>query len=261
MQFIKERFHVNRVEQRVWSLRQNSERCPLIMLHEGLGCLELWRDFPVLLAQRTKRDVFLFERFGHGQSGVLSGKADGTYLLKEAYDALPEMMKIMGIKRAVFFGHSDGGSIALLFAAAFPKQSAGIISLAAHVFSDPTGLVGIKNAINKFEQGNLREKMLRFHGAGTDGVFWRWARTWTNPDFIQWSIADKLSQITCPVLAMQGEHDEYGEAKQIETIAATVSGPAEGCIIPDCGHAPHLEVPEFVLQKTCELIKKTTATN
>ncbi|PIE89606.1 MAG: alpha/beta hydrolase [Acidobacteria bacterium] len=242
---------IDKMALRCWSYRhsQSANKIPFVLLHEGLGCLELWRDFPEQLAKRTRRDVYLFERFGHGKSGKLDGKPDPHYQAREARDVLPVMLDKTGIERALFYGHSDGGTIALLFAAGHPEKAAGIISVAAHVLSDPTSLTGIKKAISAYENGSLRDKMKVYHGDATDGMFWRWARTWTDPEFRDWNILNELPRITCPVLAIQGELDEYGEAAQIKTIAENVSGRSDLMLIPNCRHIPHLEFPALILHK------------
>jgi pimeloyl-ACP methyl ester carboxylesterase len=243
--------------QRVWVFRHEEPvSYPIVCLHEGLGCLELWRDFPEKLAAITQRDVFLFERFGHGQSGVLSGEQDATYQMNEARIALPEMLQKMELGKISLVGHSDGGSIALLFASFYPAKVQSIITMAAHVHSDPTSVRGIEHAIDLYENKGLREKMLAFHGAGTDGMFRRWSGTWTNPQFRDWNIIEELRSIICPTLAIQGDRDEYGESSQISIIAETVQGPSEAWLVPDTGHSPHLEQSRLILERIAEFFQK-----
>jgi len=257
MQLTKSWIDIHGNTQRVWAYQHEEPvSCPIVCLHEGLGCLELWRDFPEKLADITQRDVILFERFGHGRSGVLSGDKDATYQVNEARIALPEMLHKMDLGKISLVGHSDGGSIALLFASYYPGKVQDMVTMAAHVHSDPTGVKGIENAIDAYENKGLRKKMFAFHGAGTDGMFRRWSGTWTDPQFRDWNIINELKSIVCPTLAIQGDRDEYGESSQISIITETVQGPAEAWLVPDTGHSPHLERSQLILERISHFLRK-----
>jgi pimeloyl-ACP methyl ester carboxylesterase len=233
---------------------------PLVMLHEGLGCIEFWRDLPAELAEHLQRPVLVYDRRGYGRSSPCDTPRGTDYLHVEAYTHLPALLNTVGIQKALLIGHSDGGSIALLFAARFPHHCAGVVSEAAHIFVDETTLAGIRKAVKAYRGGDLRERLARYHGAQTDAVFGAWADTWLAPWFRSWSIERDIQDAACPVLAIQGAKDPYGETAQVEGIAAAVSGPAHVLILPDCGHTPHNEnrkawtaaVTDFVAGLPCQ---------
>ena len=239
---------------------------PLVLLHEGLGCIEFWRDLPAALAEDLERQVLVYDRHGYGGSSPCDTPRGVDYLHIEAHTYLPALLDATGIQKAVLIGHSDGGSIALLFAARFPWRCAGVVSEAAHIFVDETTLAGIRHAVKAYREGDLRERLTRYHGAQTDAVFRAWADTWLAPWFCPWSIERDIREAACPVLAIQGAKDPYGEPAQVEGIAAAVSGPAQVLILPDCGHTPHNEdrkawkaaVTDFLARLSCEEQSKMT---
>jgi pimeloyl-ACP methyl ester carboxylesterase len=234
-----------------------SEKPVLVFLHEGLGCIEMWRDFPMLLAGRCRCEAFLFDRSGHGASDPLpSPEADGDYLFREACEKLPEVLDACGISRAVFFGHSDGGTLALLFAAHFPERCSGIVSEAAHVFVDDLTVEGIRRTITAYHaaETGIRRKLLRHHGSNLENLFRRWADTWLSAEFQTWNIEAHLPDVKCPVLAIQGADDEYGREAQVDSITSKSGGAARKLIIPDCGHIPHHQATETVLEEAGRFI-------
>jgi len=221
----------------------------LVFLHEGLGSIPQWKDFPEALCRATGRRGLVYERWGFGGSERLILPRPRDYLTGEAEAALPEVLDACGIARPVLVGHSDGASIALLFAAAFPERAAACVSLAAHVFVEDITITGIRGVVARWESGDLRGRLARYHGGNTETMFRGWAETWLRPDFRDWVMVDRLPRVTCPVLVMQGEDDEHGSAAQVTAIAAGVSGRAETALLPGCGHSPHLEAREIVLSR------------
>jgi pimeloyl-ACP methyl ester carboxylesterase len=219
----------------------------LVFLHEGLGSIGQWRAFPERLAERTGLAAFVYDRRGYGGSDPLTLPRPKDYLEREAEDYLPAVLRAAGIERPLLIGHSDGGSIALLFAAAYPEVPVAAITEAAHVFVEEVTLAGIREAEKAFHAKGLLDRLARYHGTKAETVFRAWTETWLRPDFRDWDIVARLPAITCPLLVMQGADDQYGTARQVETIVAQSSGPAEACLVPGCGHAPHLERPDQVL--------------
>ncbi len=221
---------------------------PLVFLHEGLGSVALWRGFPGALCARVGRRGLAYDRWGHGRSEALDGPRDARYLHREAIVFLPAVLDALRLPRAALFGHSDGGTIALLFAAAFPDRVAAVVAEAAHVFVEPETLRGIEATAAAFREGTLRQRLARYHGGKTDALFAAWAETWLSPAFRGWNVEPELPRVACPVLVLQGEADQYGTPAQVEAIARGVRGPVETALLPGCGHAPHHEAPGAVLE-------------
>ncbi len=219
----------------------------LVFLHEGLGSILHWRDVPRRLAAATGLPALVYERWGFGGSDPLVLPRPDDYLEREALEALPELLAACGIGRHVLVGHSDGGTIALLSAAARPSGLLGLICLAAHVFVEDCTIAGVRRAEEAWRATDLPRRLARYHGENTDRVFRGWAETWLRPSFRAWRMTERLPAIRCPVLAIQGAEDEYGTSAQLEAIARGVGGPVETLTVPDCGHTPHLEAPEIVL--------------
>lgn len=218
----------------------------LIFLHEALGSAGQWRNFPQMLCDALGMKGFIYERRGHGESDPLEGKRTNRYLHEYAWDELPEVVRtlIPADKKVLLVGHSDGGSIALLYAAKFPKQVAGIVTMAAHILAEPETFAGIYPAIEAYHAGKL-SGLHKYHGDKTAALFFAWADTWLSPDFSSWNITDDISGIACPALIMQGKEDQYGTPLQVALITAQIPG-SEGIIIEQCQHHPHLEKTQEV---------------
>ena len=233
----------------------------LVFLHEGLGSIGQWRDFPAQLCARTHLPGLTYERWGFGRSEPLIGPRPRDYLNREARDTLPEALAACGITASpILFGHSDGASIALLFAAFYPEQALAVISESAHVFVEEVCLAGIQEARAAYESGDLRKGLHRYHGANTDAMFQGWCDTWLRADFRDWNMVQELSQIVCPTLIIQGADDEYGTRAQVDAIAAGVSGPKEILWLPGCAHIPHHQARETILTTATSFIKSRCAT-
>lgn len=229
------------------------ERPPIVFLHEGLGAITMWKQFPARLCAATGRAGVVLDRRGHGRAEPLDGPVRGgrplDYHVREV-DAVVEVLDRLEIRRAVLFGHSDGGTIALLTAADRPDRVAACITEAAHVFVEPVTLEGIRDALAAYQapDSRLRAGLARHHGEErVDRVFYGWADAWLSPRFAGWVMTDRLADIRCPVLAIQGIDDQYGTPAQVHAIVAGVSGPAEPLLLDDSGHSPHLDSEDAVI--------------
>jgi pimeloyl-ACP methyl ester carboxylesterase len=238
----------------------DASRVVLVLLHEGLGSIPQWRDFPEALSGACGLPVLLYERSGHGGSDPVRLPRPSNYLEIEAEQVLPGVLAACGIERPILIGHSDGGTIALLYAAAFPEKPVACITEAAHVLVEEATLSGIRAASMVWARdGDFRRRLARHHGHGVEALFRGWAETWTRPDRRDWNMLDRLGAVRCPVLAIQGADDAYGTRAQLDEIVARVSGPAESVLIPDCAHVPHQEAPATVLACVRSFIGKSLA--
>jgi pimeloyl-ACP methyl ester carboxylesterase len=217
----------------------------IVFLHEALGSVAQWRDFPQKISDLTGCNVLVYDRFGHGQSDPMSEKRSKDYLEKEAWHITPSVLKHFKIEKPILYGHSDGGTIALLYAARFPTHA--VITEAAHVVVEDITLEGIRLALPK--KAFLIDRLTKYHGKKTEILFNAWSETWLGSDFKDWDITDILPSISCPTLILQGKNDEYATDKQVEIIANGIGKKKQAVLIPDCGHAPHKEVVDFVLAK------------
>lgn len=227
----------------------------IVFLHDSLGCITLWRNFPDILAQAAQCNVMVYDRQGYGESDAFTTiERHNDYLEKEA-QTLDSLLAMLAIDAAILFGHSDGGSIALLTAAMFPERIKAVITEGAHVFVEDITLNGIRAAVEAYATTNLKEKLLKYHGDNVDGLFRAWTETWLSDRFRSWNIEKYLPNITCPVLVLQGENDEFGSTKQVSAITEQVSGRAQQCLIPAVGHSPHKENPEQTLEPVIRFLQ------
>ena len=225
------------------------ERAPgrptLVFLHEGLGSIRQWRDFPQRVASATGCAALGYARYGHGQSDVLQEPRTPAYMHDEALRSLPELLATLQIVAPVLVGHSDGASIALIYAGA-GHAVRGLVLEAPHVFVEEYGLEGIRAATRAFESTDLLQRLGRYH-RDAKRMFRGWSDVWLSPEFREWNIEASLPGICCPVLAIQGADDEYGTMAQLEAIARQVHGPCELLKLAGCGHTPHREQPDVTL--------------
>jgi pimeloyl-ACP methyl ester carboxylesterase len=230
----------------------------LVFLHEGLGSIAQWRDFPFAVSLAAHMPAAVYERGGYGNADPLDAPRSVRYIHEEALQSLPEVLRHLQIDDAILIGHSDGGSIALIFAAVWPEKVRGIITEAAHVFVEEVTLAGIREAVRIYTSTGLPDRLSKYHGSNTDAAFRGWSETWLSPAFRDWNIEEYLPGVRCPVLAIQGRDDEYGTSAQVEAIVNGVSGPAEPLIIADCGHVPHHQARERVLAEMTRFILTLT---
>jgi pimeloyl-ACP methyl ester carboxylesterase len=230
----------------------------LVFLHEGLGCSELWRDFPLLVSNATKSPVLLYDRYGYGKSEGLKENRTQDYMHTEALKTLPEFFKKLDLETypKILIGHSDGGSIAIIYAGRFSENLKGIITEAAHLFTEEITQSGIKEVKKAFESGNLKRMLRKYHGEKTDSMFYGWADTWLAFEAGNWNIEEYLEGIKVPVLAIQGADDEYGSIKQLESIKKGVGSLANTELIPDCGHIPHFQSKDLVFKMITDFVAK-----
>jgi pimeloyl-ACP methyl ester carboxylesterase len=232
-------------------------RPTLVFLHEGLGSVAMWRDFPQKVAAATGCAAVVYSRYGYGQSEVLREPRSVDYMHVEALEALPDLLGRLDIPEPVLVGHSDGGSIALIHAAARDKVR-GLVVMAPHVFVENLSVESIATAKTAFETTDLPQKLARYH-ADVGKTFRGWNDIWLHPDFRRWNIEEYLPRVRCPVLAIQGFDDEYGTMAQIEAIAAQTGGPIELLRLADCRHSPHRDQPQVVIEAMSRFIERLEA--
>jgi lipoate-protein ligase A len=228
----------------------------LVFLHDGLGCARLWRDIPHRLAAATGLGALLYDRQGCGDSDPLGeGAANRAYLRDEALHVVPEILKGAGIEKAILVGHSDGGTIALAVAGAYPELVAGVVAEAAHLFREDKTLAEIRVQVKDFAEGDLRARLERYHGAKAGPTFNRLADIWLGDGPRDWGIADLVARIRCPVLALRGAEDEYFSAAQNDAIAEAVGGPITRVEIPDAAHVPHHQARKATLAAMAQFVQ------
>jgi pimeloyl-ACP methyl ester carboxylesterase len=216
-----------------------------VLLHEGLGSVSHWKDFPRVLAETTGAGVFLYSRYGHGFSDALQKARSTSYMHHEAQVVLPEILEKARIERPLLLGQSDGASIAILYAGTFPDSPVGLVLEAPHVFVEDITISSIAQARMQYRHTDLPQRLRRYH-TDADSLFWGWNNIWLDPRFRQWNIEPFVDFIRCAVLVLQGAEDEYGSAKQIEAIQRRIPA-ASVMILQDCKHAPHRDCCDVTL--------------
>ncbi|GAB5418132.1 MAG: alpha/beta hydrolase [Crocinitomicaceae bacterium] len=232
----------------------------LLFLHEALGSISQWKSFPEQLCSQLKLPGIIYERQGHGLSAPLNQPRDEEYLHNYALKELPEFLDVINEKRALWLiGHSDGGTIALLFASAFPNRVQGIVTMAAHVINEPETIEGIAPAIEAYQAGKLKG-LQKYHGDKTEVLFFAWANIWRSQAFKDWDITTEISNCKKPALFIQGTDDQYGTEKQLQLITSNYTGESTALMLPNCGHHPHLEQTEMVMAAITDLISSSFRT-
>ena len=219
----------------------------IVLLHEGLGCVALWRDFPAKLSTATGWGVIAYSRAGYGQSDTVPLPRPLDYMTREATDVLPDVLRVSGVKECVLLGHSDGATIASIFAGqTTDPRLRGLVLMAPHYFTEPMGQASIAKAKTAYETTDLRGKLARYH-ANVDAAFRGWNDAWLDPGFASWNVAEYISNWNVPALAIQGTDDEYGTTAQLDEINARSPAEVKISLLPDCVHAPHMHHPDSVL--------------
>ncbi len=227
----------------------------LIVLHEGLGSLSMWRDFPEKLAAATGARTVTYSRWGYGNSAPMMIPRPIDYMHREALEDLPALRDALGIADPILVGHSDGGSIALIHAGAGKWKVRALALEAPHVFVEGISIAGIAEAKTEFDRGELRRRLSRYHD-DADAVFRGWNNVWLSPEFRQWNIEEFLPGIACPVLAIQGVDDQYGTLKQLDAIERRVKGPFERLVLAQSGHSPHRDQEKSTLEAMARFIAR-----
>jgi len=226
----------------------------LVFLHEGLGSVAMWRDFPLKAAAATRCAAVVYSRYGYGRSDMLREARGVDYMHREALEVLPELLARLEVPDPILVGHSDGGSIALMHAAT-RDNIPGLVVMAPHVFVEDISVKSIAEARTAFETTDLPQKLGRYH-ADAAKTFWGWNDIWLHPDFRGWNIEEFLPRIRCPMLAIQGFDDEYGTMAQVDAIARQTGGPVELLRLADCRHSPHRDQPEVVIEAISRFIDR-----
>lgn len=257
MTIIEELVNIHGKQLNVRQLIQNSvnDKPTLVFLHEGLGCIELWKDFPILLAEATGLNALIYERQGYGQSAALDLPRPLDYLEQEAAIYLPCLLEHYHLQNPILVGHSDGGTIALIYAANYPVTM--VLAAAAHVLVEDITIRGIQDVVAQYKKNKFANKLEQYHGKKADDLFWAWADTWLNPSFRAWNITYLLPQITCPVLLLQGKKDEYATDKHLHLIVKEIGSSASGILLEDCGHSPHIQSKGLMLNYFVKFIHST----
>jgi pimeloyl-ACP methyl ester carboxylesterase len=224
-----------------------ADRSWLVFLHEGLGSVSLWRDFPGTLARRLGRRALVYSRRGYGRSDALEGPRTPDFMHREARDVLPRLLGALGIRRPILIGHSDGASIALIRAAEAPEDVEAVVAMAPHVFVEPISVKSIAQVTETYARGDLRQRLARHH-THVDDAFRGWSDIWLSPAFRDWSLLADVARLRRPTLVIQGLDDEYGTLAQVEAIAEGAAGPVQRLVLEQCGHAPHRDQEGAVLE-------------
>jgi len=243
-----------------WLARERDASPLVVFLHEGLGSLSMWKDFPQRLCDAAGCRGLVYSRPGYGRSTQRAAEEVWglDFMHRQAHEVLPALLRALAIDAAAeppwLLGHSDGGSIALLYAARFPSQLAGAIVVAPHILVEDLSVRSIDEARRAYLDTDLRERLARYHD-DPDSAFWGWNRIWLHPPFREWSIEDEIGAITCPLLAVQGVDDEYGTLEQIHGIARRL--PQTRLLeLAHCGHSPQRDQPEKVIEASVAFIAR-----
>ena len=229
----------------------------LIFLHEGLGCVSMWRDFPRRAAAATGCGALVYSRAGYGNSDPIALPRPPGFMHREALVTLPQVLEAMEVRDGILVGHSDGGSIALIYAGSgHAARVRGLILEAPHVFVEDISVESIARAAENYRSGDLKRRLERHHGENVECAFWGWNNVWLDLAFRSWNIEEYLPNISVPVLVIQGEDDEYGTLRQVEAIARGCRGPVQSVILPACGHSPHRDRPDRTLREIVSFISK-----
>jgi pimeloyl-ACP methyl ester carboxylesterase len=231
----------------------------LVLLHEGLGCVGLWGDFPDQLSAATGAGVLVYSRAGYGKSSPVALPRSLTYMHDEAREVLPRLLEAIGFNRGLLIGHSDGASIAAIYAGSHQDHRVGgLVLIAPHFFTEDAGIASIVEARKAYETGDLRTKLSRWH-ADVDNAFNGWNGAWLDPEFRQWDITEFLAYIRVPILIVQGEDDHYGTMKQIEAASQECYCPVEVALLPGAKHSPQRDAPGPTLAAIAEFVARVLA--
>lgn len=227
---------------------RSREKAPIVLFHDSLGCVDLWRDFPALLSAATGRRIIAYDRLGFGRSDARADRPALDFIADEAGTYFPVVREQLGFQRFVAFGHSVGGGMAVHCAARFPADCEALVTESAQAFLEDRTVQGIQEAKRQFQDERQIERLQKYHGEKAKWVLDAWTETWLDPRFASWSLADILPQAVCPVLAIHGALDEYGSTRHPEMIAQLWGGPSRFEVMAETHHVPHRERPETVIE-------------
>ncbi len=232
----------------------------LVLLHEGLGCVSMWRDFPEKLAQRTGYGVLVYSRPGYGKSDPVTLPRPLDYMDREALDVLPQVLDQAGVRKTVLVGHSDGASIATIYVGGRQDfRVRGLVLLAPHFFVEDISIESIAAAKVAYETGDLRARLVRHHGDNIDVAFRGWNDAWLDPGFRSWRIDDAVAHVRVPMLVVQGKDDQYGTLAQVRLAETDAYCPVETAIFEHCGHSPQIDRPAETLEAIAEFVHRVLA--
>ena len=239
-----------------WHGPAPEEAPTLVLLHEGLGSLAMWKEFPQQLAERTGHGVLVYSRPGYGSSDPVELPRPLTYMHEEASGILPAVLDQAGVRRAILVGHSDGASIATIYAGGRQDfRVRGLVLIAPHFFVEDISVRSIAAVKDAYETSNLRARLAKYH-RDVDVAFWGWNRAWLDPDFRHWRIDEYLAYIRVPILIVQGEDDEYGTPAQIAVARQEAYCPVEVRMLPGAGHSPQVDRPQETLEAIGEFVTR-----
>ncbi|WP_166359716.1 alpha/beta fold hydrolase [Pseudomonas akapageensis] len=234
--------------------QRNPVKPPIILFHDSLGCVELWRDFPEQLCQATGQEVIAYDRFGFGQSDAYPGELPLDFIRDEAERFFAHLRVALQIDRFVALGHSVGGAMAATCAALYPESCSALITVSAQAFVEDRTLHGIRLAKAQFEKPGQMARLEKYHGEKAQWVLSAWTETWLAEEFSEWTIESGMDRIHCPLLVLHGEQDEYGSVLHPARIAGLSTPPGDCLILDHCHHVPHREAPEVVLGAVCRFL-------
>lgn len=232
----------------------SQEAATIVFLHDSLGCNELWRSFPEKLTRNTGTNLLMYDRRGYGQSSPFGDEPRRTGYMETEADLLMVLLEQCKVTNPILFGHSDGGTIALLAAAKYPDKIKAVITEGAHVFVEDITLDGIEMAKEQYAATDLKSRLAKYHGDKTQRLFDAWTQTWLSPEYRNWNIENFLPQITCPVMVIQGVEDEFGSERQVQAIAGQTSGPSEIFMVTNARHTPHRQCEDWLVEKCCAFL-------
>jgi len=228
--------------------RAGSARAPILLFHDSLGCVDLWRDFPGALASGTGRDVVAYDRLGFGRSDPHPGNIETDFIRAESRLGVPAVLAHLGLKAFIPFGHSVGGGMAAACASAFPHLCRALVTISGQAMIEDRTREGLRNARAFFAEPEQFERLTNYHGAKARWVLDAWLETWVSPTFEGWTLDREVDEIDCPLLAIHGDRDEFGTDAQPKRIASLNVGPSEILMLSGCEHVPHREQPEAVIE-------------
>ena len=249
-------FTVGDVELEYKFIKCKADRPTIVLLHEGLGCVATWKDFPEKLAQKTGLSVLVYSRSGYGRSSPIMLPRPSDFHSREALEVLPSVLEKMNVEKHFLLGHSDGASIAIIYAGSKPRPNLkGLILLSPHLATEKKCVQQIEKAISLYATGRLRAQLRKYHGDNTDCAFLGWSGVWVSPSFISWNIEQYLLGIDIPLLTFRGADDPYNTAWHVETIRQTVSSSVEHYELAESGHSPHVDAFQIVMGSVGDFVK------